>query len=218
MEGGEPLRTPGIRQYLEPKEIYRRSYAEIAKEFGDYTGPADEMLIRTRIAHAMADVELAKTFVLHPKAVSSGVSALSSGANIVTDVTMVEAGIKSRLPEDYGGRLSCFLNHAGVAEEAKRVGGTKSAVALALGIGEFDGGIVAIGNAPTALFELIDLIGEGRASPALVVGVPVGFVGAAESKLELMELDVPYISNPDRRGGSPLAAAIVNGLLHLAFA
>ena len=211
------MRTPGVRQYLPPKEIYARSFSQIHKDFGSYTASDEEMLIRTRIAHTSADVEFAKSFIFHPEAISAGVGALRQGQNIVTDVSMVESGIRSRLPETYQGRLECFLYDEDVAAEAERVGSTKSAVALAGATGDFSGGIVAIGNAPTALFELIDLIGEGRAHPALVVGVPVGFVGAAESKAELMALDVPFISNPDRRGGSPLAAAIVNGLIHLAF-
>ena len=211
------MRTPGIRQYLPPDEIYRRSFARIREEFGDYEGPEGEMLIRTRIAHTSADVEFAKTFSFHPQAVEAGTQALRQGAHIVTDVSMVSSGIRARLPESYRGNLSCFLYDDGVAEKAAELGTTKSAVALAGACEAFENGIVAIGNAPTALFELIDLMEEGKARPALIVGVPVGFVGAAESKLELMELDVPFITNPDRRGGSPLAAAIVNGLIHLAF-
>ena len=211
------MRTPGIRQYLSPEEIYRRSFARIREEFGDYDVTGGEMLIRSRIAHTSADVEFSKTFVFHPGAITAGIAALKAGKNIVTDVSMVESGIRSRLPESYKGSLRCFLYDEGVAEEAQRTGSTKSAVALSGARDDFEGGIVAIGNAPTALFELIDLIEEGKARPALVVGVPVGFVGAAESKQELIGMDIPFIANPDRRGGSPLAAAIVNGLIYLAY-
>ncbi len=211
------MRTPEIRQYLPPEEIYKRSFTHIRDEFGDYNVPEDEMLIRTRIAHTSADVEFSKTFVFHPEAITAGITALTAGKNIVTDVSMVESGIRSRLPGNYKGSLRCFLYDDGVAAEARRTGSTKSAVALSGARDDFEGGIVAIGNAPTALFELIDLIEEGLARPALVVGVPVGFVGAAESKQELISMNIPFISNPDRRGGSPLAAAIVNGLIHLAF-
>ena len=211
------MRTPGIRQYLPPDEIYRRSFSLIAEEFGDYRCGEKEMLIRTRIAHTSADVEFAKTFRFHPGAIPAGIAALRDNRNIVTDVTMVASGIRARLPQQYEGELSCFLYDDDVAAEARKRGSTKSAVALAKATDTFSGGIVAIGNAPTALFELIDLMEEGLARPALIVGVPVGFVGAAESKLELMDLDVPWIANPDRRGGSPLAAAIVNGLIHLTF-
>ena len=211
------MRTPGIRQYLEPQEIYRRSFSMIQEEFGEVDWLAGEALVRTRIAHTSADTEFAKTFCFHSKAIDAGVQALRQGESIVTDVSMVASGVRCRLPQDYSGDLHCLLYDDGVAQEAKEKGSTKSAVALARAMQNFDGGIVAIGNAPTALFELIDLIQERKASPALVVGVPVGFVGAAESKEELMALDIPWISNPDRRGGSPLAAAIVNALIHLAF-
>jgi len=204
------------RQYLPPEEIYKRSFAMIEREFGDYKVGEEEMLVRTRIAHTTADVEFAKTFRFHPRAIEAGVKALREERNIYTDVSMVSSGIRVRLGENYSGKLICHLYDEGIAEEAKRRGTTKSAAALTKGVPSFERGIVAIGNAPTALFELIDLIKEGKADPALVIGVPVGFVGAAESKLELMELDIPFITNPDRRGGSPIAAAIVNGLIALA--
>lgn len=204
------------RQYIPPAEIYRRSFNIISREFGDYSVPEDEMLIRTRIAHTTADVEFAKTFRFHEKAIDSGVQAIRRGRNIFTDVSMVSSGIRPRIGDTVYGKLLCFLYDEGIAEEAIRRGTTKSAAAMTKGISHYRDGIVAIGNAPTALFELIDLIKEGKAEPALIVGVPVGFVGAAESKQELMELDIPFISNPDRRGGSPIAAAIVNGLIALA--
>lgn len=204
------------RQYLEPDEIYRRSFAIIKKEFGDYRVEEKEMLVRTRIAHTTADVEFSKTFVFHPRAIEAGIKAINGGKNIFTDVSMVTSGIRPRLQNGFKGELGCFLYDDEIAEEAKRRSTTKSAAAMTKGASFYIEGIVAIGNAPTALFELIDMIKEGKASPALVVGVPVGFVGAAESKRELMELDTPFITNPDRRGGSPIAAAIVNGLIALA--
>ncbi|MCK5197792.1 MAG: precorrin-8X methylmutase [Spirochaetales bacterium] len=203
------------RQYLEPAEIYRRSFSIIEKEFGNYKVDDDEMLIRTRIAHTTADVEFSKTFQFHPRAINAGIEALKTGKNIFTDVSMVSSGIRARMMDDFRGELLCFLYDEGITEEAKRRETTKSAAAMTKGVPFYKGGIVAIGNAPTALFELIDLIKEGKAKPALVVGVPVGFVGAAESKQELAKLDIPYITNPDRKGGSPIAAAIVNGLIAL---
>ncbi len=203
------------RQYLEPAEIYRRSFSIIQKEFGDYQVDDNEMLIRTRIAHTTTDIEFSKTFQFHRRAIKAGIEALNLGKNIFTDVSMVSSGIRARMADDYKGELLCFLYDEGIADEAKKRGTTKSAAAITKGVPFYKGGIVAIGNAPTALFELIDLIKEGVAEPALIVGVPVGFVGAAESKLELANLDIPYITNPDRRGGSPIAAAIVNGLITL---
>ena len=203
------------RQYLEPAEIYRRSFSLISEEFGNYKVAEDEMLVRTRIAHTTADVEFAKTFLFHPRAIEAGVQALQVGKKIFTDVSMVSSGIRPRV-KNRGNELVCFLYDEDVAEEAKRRETTKSAAAITKGVDQYKDGIVAIGNAPTALFELIDLIKEGKASPALIVGVPVGFVGARESKVELAELDVPFITNLDRRGGSPIAAAIVNGLIAIA--
>jgi precorrin-8X/cobalt-precorrin-8 methylmutase len=204
------------RQYLEPAEIYKRSFSIIKKEYGDYSVNEDEMLIRTRIAHTTADVEFSKTFLIHKDAISAGIGAIKSGKNIFTDVSMVTSGIRPRITEDFEGELLCFLYDEGIKEEAVKRGTTKSAAAMTKGVPFYSGGIVAIGNAPTALFELIDLIKEGKADPALVVGVPVGFVGAAESKQELADLNIPFITNLDRRGGSPIAAAIVNGIIALA--
>ncbi|MDA3809418.1 MAG: precorrin-8X methylmutase [Spirochaetaceae bacterium] len=204
------------RQYLEPDEIYKRSFAIINEEYGDYKVEEKEMLIRTRIAHTTADVEFSKTFSFHKDAISAGIKAIQNGKNIFTDVSMVSSGIRPRIPNAYAGELMCFLYDEEISGEARKRGTTKSAAAITKGVPFYENGIVAIGNAPTALFELIDLIKEGKANPALIVGVPVGFVGAAESKLELMELDVPFITNPDRRGGSPIAAAIVNGIITLA--
>ncbi len=204
------------RQYLRPEEIYARSFSMIREEFGDYHCPEAEMLIRTRIAHTTADVEFSKTFRFHADALSSGVKAIREGRNIYTDVSMVTSGIRARLPEGYGGTLSCMLYTEEAAALAAACGMTKSAAAVRLAKAEYDGGIVAIGNAPTALFELIDLVNAGEVRPALIIGVPVGFVGAAESKQELLGIDIPFITNPDRRGGSPIAAAIVNGLIALA--
>lgn len=203
------------RQYLRPQEIYRRSFKIIAKEFGEYRCEERELLLRTRIAHTTADVEFAKSFIFHPQAIKSGVRALQEERDIYTDVSMVSSGVRSRLPEGYTGRLSCMLYSEEAAQLALNCRMTKSAAAIRLARGTYDRGIVAIGNAPTALFELIDLIKEGLVRPALVIGVPVGFVGAAESKQELLALDIPYITNPDRRGGSTIAAALINGLITL---
>ncbi len=212
----EENKTERGRQYLRPQEIYSRSFSIIKEEFGDYTCDDDQMLIRTRIAHTTADVEFSKTFVFHPQAIEAGVKAIRESRNIYTDVSMVSSGIRARLPDVYSGSLSCMLYSDEASALAVEDGTTKSAAAIRLARSEYDGGIVAIGNAPTALFELIDLIKAGEVRPALIVGVPVGFVGAAESKIELLDLDVPFITNPDRRGGSPIAAAIVNGLIALA--
>jgi precorrin-8X/cobalt-precorrin-8 methylmutase len=204
------------RQYIEPAEIYRRSFALIREAFGDRWPEGPEQEIIKRIAHTTADVDFALTFRMSDDALKKGVEALRGGKGIVTDVSMVSAGIRKEPLERFGCSLNCLLYDEGVAAEAKERGTTKAAVAIGRAAPLYEGGIVSIGNAPTALFELLDLIKEGKAAPALIVGVPVGFVGAAESKLELMEAGVPFISNPCKRGGSPIAATVVNGLCTLA--
>ena len=204
------------RQYLEPAEIYRRSFSLIREAFGENwpKGPRQEII--KRIAHTTADVDFALTFQMSDDAIDKGVQALRSGCGIVTDVSMVVAGIRKEAPGRLGCSINCLLYDKGVAEEAAKRGTTKSAVAIGQAAPLYKGGIVAIGNAPTALFELIDLIKEGKVAPALIIGVPVGFVGAAESKQELIASGIPFISNPGKRGGSPIAATIVNGLCTLA--
>jgi precorrin-8X/cobalt-precorrin-8 methylmutase len=204
------------RQYIEPDEIYRRSFALIKEEFGDRWPKEPEVEIIKRIAHTTADVDFALTFVMSPDAIEKGINALWEGRGIVTDVSMVMAGIRKEPLEKWGCSLNCLLYDEGVADEARRRGTTKSAVAIGRAAPLYEGGIVSIGNAPTALFELIDLVKAGKANPALIIGVPVGFVGASESKIELINSGIPYISNPSKRGGSPIAATIVNGLCTLA--
>ncbi len=204
------------RQYLKPEEIYKKSFNIIKREFGVYNCPEKEMLIRTRIAHTTTDVEFAKSFIFHKDAIESGIKAINENKNIFTDVSMVASGIRARLNKNFNGKLLCFLYDDDISENAKNRGTTKSAVAMTKGAPFYKDGIVAIGNAPTALFELIDMVKNGTAAPALIVGVPVGFVGAEDSKRELSELRIPYITNIDRKGGSPIAAAIVNGIITLA--
>lgn len=204
------------RQYIEPSEIYRRSFSLIREAFGDRWPEGIEQEIIKRVAHTTADVDFALTFQISPDAIKKGVTAIRAGKGIVTDVSMVTAGIRKEPLEKFSCPLNCLLYDEGVAAEAKERGTTKSAVAIGRAAPLYEGGIVSIGNAPTALFELLDLIEEGKASPALIIGVPVGFVGAAESKAELMASPHAYISNPGKRGGSPIAATIVNGLCTLA--
>ncbi len=205
------------RQYLSPDDIYRESFGIIRRDFGEFWQNTPEMEVFKRIAHATADVEFAKTFTVMAEAVERGVEAIRSGKNIVTDAKMVQAGIYYSQLQDAESRIHCLLYDEGVAEEAAQRGTTKTAVAIARALPLWaDGGIVAIGNAPTALFEVIDLIQAGEASPALVIGVPVGYVGAAEAKQELIASGIPCISNPGRRGGSSIAATCVNALITLA--
>lgn len=199
-------------------DITRRSVDIIMSRLGDFGKGSPELPVVVRVAHTAGDVEFGKTILFSPGAIEAGVDALRRGAEVVADVGMVSAGLRGKRIERLGGRVSCFLDAPETFELAKREGITRSAAAMRVALPRLDGAIVAIGNAPTALFELLALIREGRARPALVVGTPVGFVGALESKQELWALDggPPRITNLSERGGSPVAVAIVNALVALA--
>lgn len=169
-----------------------------------------------RAIHATGDTEYAYNLVFHPKAVETGMCALREGRNIVTDVTMVKAGISKSPVEKFGGKIICKIGDKEIIDESHRQGKTRAIIAMQHSLPEMKDGIVAIGNAPTALFELIDLIKKGSAQPALVVGIPVGFVGAIEAKHALREISIPYITNTNRKGGSAVAVSIVNAIIKLA--
>ncbi len=200
----------------DPRAIETRSFEIIegllaGKEF---KGPEKEVL--KRVVHATADLEFADLLIFSEGSTAAGISAIASSCNIITDVNMLRAGITKERPG--AAEAFCFITDQDVKQTAKGEGITRSAAGIrkAAGLGLLDGSIVAIGNAPTALFELIRLLKEG-VRPALIVGVPVGFVGAAESKEALESVrEVPFITNRGRKGGTPVAAAVVNAIIKLA--
>lgn len=197
-----------------PREIEQESMRLVAGFLQDLPLPAGEKAVVSRIVHTGGDPELAKFVRFHPGAVESGLTALRQGAHIFTDVTMLEAGINRRRLAELGGEVHCAVHTPEVAAEAKARDITRSAVAMEKFGQKLQGQVVAIGNAPTALFALLSMIEEGL-RPALVVGMPVGFVGAARSKeLLLLQQSVPCITVLGTRGGSPLAAATINALLY----
>lgn len=175
----------------------------------------EEAVVARRIVHACGDAEVARLISFSRTAVSCGVAAIVGGSPIFTDVRMVMAGIDSRLSEAFGCSVSCALDEAD-APEPDMEGGTRTARAMNSLGARLNGAIVAIGNAPTALLALLDMIDKNQIRPALVVGMPVGFVKAEESKQELMQRDIPYITVTGTRGGSAMAAATVNSLLRIA--
>jgi precorrin-8X/cobalt-precorrin-8 methylmutase len=144
------------------------------------------------------------------------VAAIRAGATVVTDTNMARVGIRQRDMEAFGGSVRCYMADERVAATAAREGTTRAKAAVDLAAAELSGGIYVVGNAPTALLRLLELIDQGRAKPALVVGLPVGFVNAAESKALLLDSDVPFITNVGRKGGSNVAAAVVNALIIMA--
>lgn len=202
----------------QPKEIEERSFAIIAEELGPHPFTPAQFSVVQRVIHATADFELGRSLVFHPRAIETGIRAIRAGKPVIADVQMVQAGINKARLARYGGEVRVHIADPDVVEEAKRLNTTRAIAAMRKAARETDGAIFAIGNAPTALLELIRLIEEEGVRPSLVIGVPVGFVSAAESKEALRQLraDVPYITNIGRKGGSPVAVAIVNALALLA--
>ena len=208
-------------QNIKPEEIEAESFRIIEREFASQTGRRQEdfndreFAVLQRVIHATGDFSFADSIKFHAKAIKSGLAAIRSGRNIYTDVTMVAAGIGRKFSSAFGGKLICRVGDEDVGRLAKERGQTRSETALALSKDD-NIGIIAVGNAPTALLAVIKLVANGQISPDLIVGVPVGFVNAAESKELLLQQDFPYITVLGRRGGSPVAAAIINALLKLA--
>ncbi len=201
---------------MEQHEIERKSFEIIDSLLGRHSFTEKELAIVKRVIHTTGDIDFGKELIIHPEAIEKATSAIKAGCNIVTDVNMVRAGVREKALNTFGGRLYCFVNDEGVIKESARTKKTRSALGMQKAMPELNNGIVAIGNAPTALFEIVRLIKEDGLKPALIVGVPVGFVDAAESKDELLKIDVPYITNRGRKGGSPVAVAIINALIILA--
>ncbi len=202
---------------LQPLEIERKSF-EIIEGLVDLTGldPAEAAVVK-RVVHATGDPGFADLLRWSPGAVAAGVRALAAGTPVVTDVQMARAGISRVRAERFGVEVRCHISEPGVREEARARGVTRSVAAVERAVAENPGAVFAFGNAPTALFRLLELVDEGRARPSLVIGVVVGFVGAAESKEALMaRADPPWISCRGNRGGSAVAAATVNALLKAA--
>ncbi|MBD1824658.1 precorrin-8X methylmutase [Cyanobacteria bacterium FACHB-DQ100] len=194
-------------------DIYRKSFAIIRAEARLDRLPADLAHVAVRLIHACGMTDLAEDIEASPDAVEVGRSALALGAPILCDAQMVANGVtRKRLPVD--NQVVCTLNDSMVPELARSINNTRSAAALELWKPILGGAVVAIGNAPTALFRLLELLDEGAPKPALILGFPVGFVGAAESKAELAanSRGVPFITLHGRRGGSAIAAAAVNAL------
>lgn len=206
----------GVRKvHNSPPEIERESMAIIESLLSGRPPFGMEREIVKRIVHAAGDVGIADHVQIHPEAVSAGVNAIRMGRPVLTDVRMLAVGI-ARRAKALGVGVQCMVDDPAIEEQAKQKGVTRSEMAMRSFGRRLDGAIVAIGNAPTALLATLDIVAEGLATPALIVGMPVGFVGAVESKSELVKRDVPYITVCGTRGGSALAAAAVNALFLMA--
>ncbi|MFH1217858.1 MAG: precorrin-8X methylmutase [Pseudomonadota bacterium] len=201
---------------IAPEEIEAESFRIIAEELGRTDFDPATFKVVQRVIHATGDFSFAENMLFHPRAISAGIEAIRAGRNILTDVNMAASGVSRGLLSKWGGRVICRVGEPEVAAIAREKGATRSGVAIEMGLGE-NIGIVAVGNAPTALLKVMECMENMTESerPGLVVGVPVGFVNAAESKDLLAVKSYPFITSLGRKGGSPVAAAIVNALIRL---
>ena len=199
-----------------PLEIEKRSMEIIAPHLAGLELSDDEKKIYSRIIHASGDVEYAPIIKIHPEAIAATKAAILRGANIFTDVEMVKRGISIRTLTKFGGEIFCKVSDIDVQDLAKREGITRSMAAMRIFGKRLDCEIVAIGNAPTALFEVLRLVREENIRPAVIIGVPVGFVGAAEAKAQLAaQNEIPCITVEGTKGGSSIAVAAVNAILYM---
>lgn len=199
---------------VKPMEIEKNSMATIVKELNGRTWPEPQFSVIKRCIHTSADFDYADNLCFSEDACAKAQEAIKRGASIVTDTNMAAAGINKKKLAQYGGKVYCFMADEDVAKEAKEKGCTRAAICMERGAKLSGEVIFAIGNAPTALIRLYELIEEGKISPALIIGAPVGFVNVVESKELIMEANVPYIVPKGRKGGSNIAATICNALLY----
>jgi precorrin-8X/cobalt-precorrin-8 methylmutase len=204
------------RYALPPAEIERRSLALVDAALAGRFADQDEGAVAGRVVYAAGDLALAASLRFRGEPLAKAIPALRAGCPLVVDVRMVAAALDRARLERLGNELVCAIDLPGVAELAREQGVTQAIAGIRLAGPRLDGAVVAIGNAPTALLALLDLIDAGSVRPACVIGMPVGFVAAAEAKAELLRRDVPAISVVGTRGGSPLAGAAANALLRLA--
>ena len=203
-------------QRVAPADIEARSMELIAQELGERVFSPEQLPVIKRAIHTSADFDYADNLVFSADAVAKGIAAIKESCTIVTDTQMAFSGINKRVLEKFGGRAVCFMSDPDVAAEAKARGETRATVSMERATALEGPVILAVGNAPTALVRACELMDEGKFRPALVIGVPVGFVNVVESKELLLSMDVPHIVARGRKGGSNIAAAICNALLYQA--
>lgn len=203
-------------EQVQPREIEARSFEIITQELGDCPlVPGTEPIVK-RCIHTSADFDYARNLCFSENVVEKALEAIRKGADIVTDTKMAKAGINKKILGTYGGQVHCFISDEDVAQTAKEKGCTRAAASMEKAASLGKDLIFAIGNAPTALVRLYELIQEGKLSPSLIIGVPVGFVNVVASKELIMELtQVPYIIARGRKGGSNIAACICNAFLYM---
>lgn len=199
---------------LAPADIERRSFEIITQELGETSFSPEELLVLKRVIHTTADFEYANTLYFSQKAFELGIKSLTNGAHILTDTNMAKAGVNKSALYKLGGEVHCFMADDKVAQKAKSQGITRAAVSMERAAELPQPLIIAVGNAPTALLRLDELIHEGKIVPSLIIAAPVGFVNVVESKQVIEDGNIPCIVARGRRGGSTVAAAICNALLY----
>ena len=199
------------------QSIEDESMQIIENEIGSHSYNEHEWPIVRRIIHSTADFDFARDnkIIFQKNAVQSGLDALKNGCSIIVDVNGIVGLMNKQNPKDFGNNVICSISEPSLIEAAKKENKTRAQMSMRIAKEDMNGGIVVIGNAPTALLEVMEMIREGITKPALVIGIPVGFVSAVESKDELAKMDIPFITNQGRKGGSPCASAIVNALYKL---
>ena len=199
------------------QSIEDESMQIIENEIGSHPYNEQEWPIVRRIIHSTADFDFARDnkIIFHKNAIKNGLEALKNGSSIVVDVNGIIGLLNKQNPKDFGNNVICNISEPSIMEAAKEAGKTRAQMSMRIAKEDMNGGIVVVGNAPTALLEVMGMIREGITKPALVIGIPVGFVSAVESKDELSKTDIPFITNQGRKGGSPCASAIVNALYKL---
>ena len=199
------------------QSIEDESMQIIENEIGSHSYNEEEWPIVRRVIHSTADFDFARDnkIIFHKDAIKNGLKALKNGSSIVVDVNGIIGLLNKQNPKDFGNNVICNISEPSIMEAAKEAGKTRAQMSMRIAKEDIHGGIVVIGNAPTALLEVMEMIREGITKPALVIGIPVGFVSAVESKDELAKMDIPFITNEGRKGGSPCASAIVNALYKL---
>jgi precorrin-8X/cobalt-precorrin-8 methylmutase len=199
------------------RSIEDGSFAIIDQEAAPFNFPPREWQVVRRIIHATADFEFKELTILHPDAVEAGIRALRGGCDVIVDVKMITAGLNEDRLAAYGCTITSYISDPDVIETAKANNSTRGieSIRKAHKLGKLDGSVIAIGNAPTALLEVVRLVRDEGVRPALIIGVPVGFVSAAESKEEALQLETPYIVTRGRKGGSTIAVSIIHALLLL---
>ena len=199
------------------QSIEDESMQIIENEIGSHSYNEQEWPIVRRIIHSTADFDFARDnkIIFQKNAVQSGLDALKNGCSIIVDVNGIVGLMNKQNPKDFGNNVICNISEPSIIEEAKKENKTRAQMSMRIAKEDMNGGIVVIGNAPTALLEVMEMVKEGITKPALVIGIPVGFVSAVESKEELAKMDIPFITNQGRKGGSPCASAIVNALYKL---